>query len=194
MKSISAFCALAGVVLLSACTQEDPALQSGQSVAADVPAPVAVSMANGASEGNTVRIHYTLTLDDGTVFESTSGGEPRNAVMGNGMLLPGLEKALTGMRAGEKKSVTIPAADAFGPYRTDSDMVQTIERASMPHNIELKVGMRLNATVTHSEQPENAFQVPVTVTGLTDDTVTIDANHPLAGKDLHFDIQMVEIL
>ncbi|ROR32512.1 FKBP-type peptidyl-prolyl cis-trans isomerase [Inmirania thermothiophila] len=139
-----------------------------------------------AKTGDTVKVHYTGTLDDGTVFDSSRGREPLEFTIGEGMLIPGFEEAVIGMSVGERKSVSIGSDDAYGPRH--EEMVQTIDRAVIPEDIDLEVGTRLTATGP-GEQP-----LLLTVVELTEDTVTVDANHPLAGKDLTFEIELVEIV
>ncbi len=137
-----------------------------------------------ATDGNTVRIHYTGRLDDGTVFDSSEGRDPLEFVLGAGQVIPGFDQAVTGMEAGEEKTVTIPAGEAYGPRR--DELVINLGRAEIPEGLDPKVGQRLQM----STQNGQTFQV--TVAEATDSNVVLDANHPLAGKDLTFDIHLVE--
>lgn len=136
-------------------------------------------------QGDTVQVNYTGKLADGTVFDTSVDRHPLQFTLGKGTLIAGFEKAVIGMNAGEKKTVVIPFADAYGP-RQDSAVV-SVERKNFPGNFEPHVGQRLELT-----QEDNS-NILVTVAGLTDTTITLDANHPLAGKDLTFEIEVLTI-
>ncbi len=135
--------------------------------------------------GDVVSVHYTGKLDDGTEFDSSIGGEPLQFTVGAGQMIPGFEQAVRGMKTGESKTVTIPSVEAYGPYQ--AGLVYVIDRAEFPADLEPQVGQRLPVSLT------DGGQAIVTVTEVSDSTVTLDANHPLAGKDLTFEIQLVEI-
>jgi len=136
-------------------------------------------------QGDTVRIHYTGTLNDGSVFDSSQGRDPLEFAVGSGQIIPGLDKALPGMSAGDKKTVNVPADEAYGPRNPDA--TQAVPREQIPAEIPLEPGTQLQM------QTPQGQVVPVTVAEVSDDSVTLDANHPLAGKDLTFDIELVEI-
>jgi peptidylprolyl isomerase len=136
-----------------------------------------------ATDGDTVQIHYTGRLNDGTVFDSSEGRSPLEFVVGSGQVISGFDEAVTGMETGEEKTVTIPAEDAYGPHR--DDLLINLGRSEIPEGVEPKVGQRLQMSTKDGE----TFQV--TVAEATDENVVLDANHPLAGKDLTFDIQLV---
>jgi peptidylprolyl isomerase len=138
-----------------------------------------------ARAGDTVRIHYTGRLDDGEVFDSSSEREPLEFTLGGGEVIAGFDEAVTGMAPGEAKTVVIPAERAYGPRR--DEMVGTVPRAQFPPAIEPAVGQRLQ--MQREGQP-----FVVTVTEVTDDAVVLDANHPLAGRALTFDLRLVEIV
>ena len=138
-----------------------------------------------AKAGDTVRIHYKGTLDDGTVFDSSEGRDPLEFVVGSGMIIPGLDVAIPGMAVGDQKTVRAEAEHAYGPKHKDAQ--QSIPRGDIPPEIPLEVGLQLQM-----QGPEGQV-IPVTVVEMTDETVTLDANHPLAGQDLTFAITMVEI-
>ena len=138
-----------------------------------------------AASGNTVKVHYTGTLTDGTTFDSSAGDDPLEVVLGDGGVIPGFEQALVGMAVGETKTVTIPAAEAYGEHH--ADRIHEVEREKIPTDIDLEVGRVLEAV------GEEGVTLAVIVAGLTDTTVTLDFNHPLAGKDLTFDLELVEI-
>ena len=137
----------------------------------------------GATRGDTVRIHYTGRLDDGTVFDSSEGRDPLEFVVGSGQVIVGFDEAVSGMETGEEKTVTIPADQAYGPHR--DDLLINLGRSEIPAGVEPQVGQRLQM----STQDGQTFQV--TVREATDEHVVLDANHPLAGQDLTFDIQRV---
>lgn len=134
------------------------------------------------NENSTVKVHYTGKLNDDTVFDSSVGKEPLSAELGKGLLIPGFEQGLQGMKVGEKKTITIPAEQAYGPIRPE--MTQEVEKKYVPEGVE--AGAQLM-----SEGPMG--QMIVTVTEVKEETVVLDANHPLAGKDLIFDLEVVEI-
>jgi peptidylprolyl isomerase len=139
-----------------------------------------------AQHGDTVRVHYTGKFDDGTAFDSSAQREPLEFTLGQGQIIPGFEKAVVGMQPGESKTETIPSEEAYGPRR--DEMVIAVDRQQLPADLEPQVGQRLQVT-----QPDGNA-VPVVVTEVNPSQVTLDANHPLAGKDLTFDITLVEIV
>ncbi len=138
-----------------------------------------------AKEGDTVKVHYTGKLDDGTVFDSSKGQEPLEFTMGKGQLIPGFEQAVEGMQPGESKTVTIPANEAYGPHH--EEMVIEISRDQFPADQEPEIGQQYRV------HQADGTPFVVTVTEVRPDTITLDANHPLAGQDLTFDIQLLEI-
>ncbi|ETA53288.1 FKBP-type peptidyl-prolyl cis-trans isomerase [Ponticoccus alexandrii] len=135
--------------------------------------------------GDTVRIHYTGTLTDGSTFDSSAGRDPLEFTVGSGQIIPGLDKAMPGMEVGEKKQVTVPADEAYGQPNPQAQ--QAVPRAEIPDHIPLDLGTQLQV------QTPDGQAMQVTVVQVTDQEVTLDANHPLAGKDLTFDIELVEI-
>ena len=138
-----------------------------------------------AKPGDTVKIHYTGKLDDGTVFDSSVNREPLEFTLSGGQVIPGFDEAVLGMSPGESKTQKIPMDQAYGPHR--EEMVLEISRQQIPSELEPEVGQQLQV------QQENGQTIPVFVTEVTESNVTLDANHPLAGEDLTFDIQLVEI-
>ena len=138
-----------------------------------------------ASSGDNVKIHYTGRLEDGTVFDSSEGRDPLEFSLGAGSVIPGFDKGVTGMEVGEKKTVTIPPLDAYGEAK--DEMIAVINRQHIPPNITPEIGMQLEM-----QSPEGQ-QMPVTITAITEDKVTLDANHHLAGKTLIFDLELVSI-
>ena len=135
--------------------------------------------------GDTVRIHYTGTLSDGSTFDSSEGRDPLEFTVGSGQIIPGLDSALPGMIEGDKKVVQVPSEEAYGPV--NPEMRQAVPREGIPADIPLDPGTQLQM-----QTPEGQA-LPVTVVEVDETTVTLDANHPLAGKDLQFDIELVKI-
>jgi len=138
-----------------------------------------------AKNGDTVHVHYTGRLEDGSVFDSSEGSDPLEFTLGEGRVIPGFEKAVEGLEVGEDTSATIPPEEAYGP-RSD-DLVMDISREQLPEGMSPEVGQRLEMKTQEGQT------VPVTVTGTSDDKVQLDANHPLAGEELTFDVLLVEI-
>ncbi len=138
-----------------------------------------------AQKGSTVSVHYTGRLKDDTVFDSSRGGEPLSFTIGTGQIIPGFENGVLGMSPGETKTVVISAEDAYGPYR--EDQVIDIERTRLPDDLEPEVGQQLQV------QQTNGQSAIVTIKEVTDSNVRLDANHPLAGEDLTFEIEMVSV-
>ena len=135
--------------------------------------------------GDTVRIHYTGTLADGSTFDSSAGRDPLEFTVGSGQIIPGLDTAMPGMAVGETKRVEVPAEQAYG--EPNADALQAVPRSEIPADIPLDIGTQLQV------QTPSGQVMPVTVAEVTKEQVTLDANHPLAGKDLTFDIELVEI-
>ena len=138
-----------------------------------------------AKSGDTVKIHYSGTLTDGTQFDSSEGRDPLEFAIGAGAVIPGFEKAVEGMAVGESKSVTIDPDDAYGPRH--DQLIQQVPNTALPEDVEPAVGMQLQG-----QSPEGQV-MNLTVTAIEDDAITVDANHPLAGEALTFDIELVEI-
>ncbi len=138
-----------------------------------------------AKPGDKLRLHYTGTLDDGTVFDTSAGSEPLEFTLGAGEIIPGLDEGVTGMSVGETRSVRVEAADAYGEH--DPDRVQAVPLSQVPDDIPTEIGTQLQVQ-TSSGQVMN-----VTVAGKTDSDLLLDTNHPLAGKALTFDVELVEI-
>lgn len=141
---------------------------------------------NQAAAGDTVRIHYTGTLTDGTQFDSSSGRDPLEFELGSGQVIPGFDNAVDGMNVGDTKTVAIPPDEAYG--NRQEQLVQTVPKSALPDEISPEVGMQLQ-----SQSPDGQVMLLV-VTEVTDDTLTVDGNHPLAGQTLNFDIELVEIV
>lgn len=138
-----------------------------------------------AKSGDTVRIHYTGKLDDGTQFDSSAGREPLEFILGQGQVITGFDRAVEGMAVGDNKSVRLVPDDAYGQHQ--QELVQEVPRSALPAEIQPEEGMALQ-----SKSPEGHV-TNLIVTGLTDESITVDANHPLAGQALSFDIELVDI-
>lgn len=138
-----------------------------------------------AEKGSNVKVHYTGTLTDQTIFDSSREREPLGFTVGAGQMIPGFDAAVVGMKVGESKKVTIPADQAYGP-KSEEAMVK-VPKAQLPQGMEPEIGMQLEA-----KQQDGRSQILVVAEVLEEDVV-LDANHPLAGKDLIFDIEMVEV-
>lgn len=139
-----------------------------------------------ANNGDTIRVHYKGTLDDDTVFDNSEGRDPLELTLGQRQVIPGFEAAIVGMNVGDSKTTTIPSAEAYGE-RSDQLIIKA-PRDKMPEGHEPEVGQQLQMT-TPQGQP-----VPVRISEVTDTEVTLDANHPLAGQNLTFELKLVEIL
>lgn len=138
-----------------------------------------------AKVGDTVKVHYTGKLQNGNVFETSEDRKPKEFTIGQNEIIPGFEKAVVGMEVGESKTIEVPAEEAFGPYR--KELVQVIERNLVPADMEPKEGDRLQAV------QQNGQQLEMTVKAVSTSTLTLDANHVLAGQDLTFDIKLIEV-
>ncbi len=135
--------------------------------------------------GDTVKVHYHGRLTDGTTFDSSEGREPLQFEVGAGMVIAGFDNGVTGMGVGEKKTIHIPVHEAYGPK--DENMIVEFPISNFPADLKPEVGMQLNMTNGGGQV------IPVTITEIGAESVTLDANHPLAGQDLVFDIEVVDI-
>lgn len=136
-------------------------------------------------KGNTVAVHYTGRLEDGTVFDSSKDGDPLRFKLGEGQVIPGFEQAILDLEPGQTGTTRIPPEEGYGPHRTE--LIVAIPREQLPSDIEPEIGQHFQLTV---DQGNN---VPVVVKDVSETSVTFDANHPLAGKTLVFDLELVEI-
>lgn len=139
-----------------------------------------------AQSGDAVQVHYTGRLVDGTIFDSSQGRDPLAFTLGGGDMIPSFERAVLGMAVGESRTATILAADAYGAHHAERVMV--IERHHLPDDLQPELGQHLHLT------RQDGSSLTVVVTDLSDTHVTMDANHPLAGRDLIFDLMLVAIL
>ncbi len=138
-----------------------------------------------AKQGDIVDVHYTGRLEDGTVFDTSRERQPLRFTVGEGQVIPGFEQAVIDMEPGDSKKEELPPDQAYGPRR--EDMVMEVERGQLPEEVEPEVGSQLQLRL------QNDQTVPVIITDVADDTITIDANHPLAGKKLIFEIELVDL-
>ncbi len=138
-----------------------------------------------AKNGDKVKIHYTGKLENGSIFDSTREGAPVELVVGNRTVFPELEHGLIGMTVGESKNITLQPEQAFGPKR--DDLIVRIDRGILPAEIKPEIGMQLQ-----NKQPDGRL-IAVTITDIKDNTITLDANHPLAGQTLILDVELIEI-
>lgn len=135
--------------------------------------------------GNTVKVHYTGKLENGQVFDSSANREPLEFEIGKGQMIPGFESGILGMGLNESKTIEISAVEAYGPVK--DELFFEIKKEQLPKEIDPKVGMELVS------KHQDGSEAVVRITELKEETVTIDANHPLAGKDLTFEVEVVEI-
>lgn len=142
-------------------------------------------MTEQAKKGDKVKVHYHGRLDDGTTFDSSQGRDPLEFEVGSGMVIKGFDDGVTGMTVGDKKTISIPSEDAYGARQ--EEMVVAFPKTNFPPDIQPEIGMTLNM---HSEDGQ---ELPVVITEINDETITLDANHPLAGKDLIFDLELVDV-
>ncbi len=138
-----------------------------------------------AKNGDTVKVHYTGTLDDGSQFDSSVGGEPMEVTLGGGQVIPGFEQGIEGMQVGETKQIHIPAEEAYGLRH--EQLIQAVDRDQLQEDLDLEVGMQFQ--VDGGEGP-----MILTVTEVTPDTATLDGNHPMAGNNLNFELELVEFV
>lgn len=140
---------------------------------------------NSASEGDTVQVHYTGTLEDGSTFDSSRDRDPLEFTLGQGQMIPGFEQIVLGMEIGDTKKETIPEDEAYGPRR--DDLVFEVEKEQLPDDLEPEVGDVL--TVQHPSGQQGQVQVEE----IGEENLTLDGNHPLAGKDITFEVELIEI-
>jgi FKBP-type peptidyl-prolyl cis-trans isomerase 2 len=138
-----------------------------------------------AKKGDTVKVHYHGRLTDGSTFDSSEGRQPLEFEVGSGMVINGFDNGVIGMTKGEKKTINIPVEDAYGPKQ--DDLFMEFPKDRFPENMEPEVGMQLNMSNASGQN------FPVVIAEVKEDAVILDANHPLAGQELVFDIELVEI-
>jgi FKBP-type peptidyl-prolyl cis-trans isomerase 2 len=136
--------------------------------------------------GNTIKIHYHGKLPDGTTFDSSAGRSPLEFTVGSGQVIKGFDDGVQGMSVGDKKTIEIPYVDAYGPE--DPSMIIDFPVERLPEDMKPEIGMQLNMNNAEGQQ------FPVVITGITEENIILNANHPLAGKDLIFDLELVEIM
>ena len=138
-----------------------------------------------AKSGDTVKIHYTGTLEDGTKFDSSAGREPLEFALGGGQVIPGFDTAVDSMNVGDSKTVTIPPGEAYGERH--EQLVQEVPKSALPEDMKPEVGMQLQ-----SQSPDGQI-MDLVIAAVEEETITVDGNHPLAGQALTFAIELVEI-
>ena len=136
-------------------------------------------------ENDTVKVHYTGKLADGQVFDSSEGKDPIEFTLGQGQLIPGFEKGLIDMKLNEKKTINIPKDEAYGDSR--EDLVQEVQKSELPEEIKPEVGMGLVS------KSQDGREMNLVIAEVKEESIVVDGNHPLAGKDLVFDLEVVEI-
>lgn len=136
-------------------------------------------------KGDQVKVHYHGRLTDGTTFDSSAGRQPLEFEVGSGMVIKGFDEGVTGMAVGDKKTISIPADEAYGPRQ--EEMVIEFPIKNFPPDITTEVGMTLQM------HGDNGQELPVVITAINEESITLDANHPLAGKELVFDLELVDI-
>jgi FKBP-type peptidyl-prolyl cis-trans isomerase 2 len=139
-----------------------------------------------AQQGDTVQVHYTARLEDGTVFDSSRDRDPIEFTLGQDEVIPGFQHAVEGLSEGETASARIPPEEGFG--KRSDELVMTVPREQLPGVTDPSIGQKLELTTG------DGYKIPVRVTGKSDSTVQIDANHPLAGRALEFDLELVKIV
>jgi peptidylprolyl isomerase len=141
-------------------------------------------MSQRANVGDTVRVHYVGTLDNGERFDASVGSDPLEFTLGSGQVIPGFEQAIAGMEPGETKQVRIPPEEAYGPFR--DEMVLAVPREQLPGDVELESGQQV-------QMQQGEYTFVAVVEDLSEEQVTFNANHPLAGEALNFDVKLMEI-
>lgn len=144
-----------------------------------------------AKAGDTVRVHYEGQLSDGTIFDSSLEREPIEFILGQDTVIPGFEQAVIGMEVGESKDISIPPEEGFGDY--SEDLVVNIEKTILPPDINPELGMQLEVSSEEEEEEEETSRV-FTIADIAEDSITLDGNHPLAGAEIAFKIELLEIL
>lgn len=138
-----------------------------------------------AKANDKVKVHYKGTLSDGQVFDSSEGRDPLEFTLGGGQLIPGFENGIIGMQVEESKTINIPAAEAYG--EPSEELKQEVQKAQLPPEIQPEVGLQLMT------QTPDGRQIPLVITEVKADSIIVDSNHPLAGKDLTFEVTLVSI-
>lgn len=139
-----------------------------------------------AKQGDTIKVHYTGKLNDGKVFDSSREREPFQFTLGGGQVIPGFNDGIVGMQVGDEKSFTIKSDDAYGPHR--KELVLEVQREQLPEDFDPPYGEKLEMTNNEGQK------IIVTVIGKTPEAIALDANPPLAGEDLTFDVELLEIV
>lgn len=139
-----------------------------------------------AKQGDSVKVHYTGKFDDGQIFDTSEGRDPLEFTVGQGHVINGFENAVIGMEVGEEKTIHVPSAEAYGGR--NEELIQDVPRDKFAEDMKFEIGQGLQI------KTKDGHSMVVVVKAFTTETITLDANHPLAGKDLNFDIKLVEIV
>ncbi len=172
---------LLACLLLFGCEQPPP------------PSIATPTISGPLQRGDTALVHYTGTLADGRIFETTEDASALPVIIGSGQLLPALESAFIGMRTGESKSIILSPENAFGAHIVSPETIFQIARNAFPKDIDLKIGLHLNMPLALDSGTHHKTIKAATVTAIDEISITVDSNHPHAGKDLSYVITLVEI-
>ena len=177
-----------GLVLINGCGRKEekqPSVKETEKMLPRKVIPEKRSEKMIVKKGNRVKIQYTGSLNDGTIFDKSKEGEPLGFTVGSGQVIPGFDKAVEGMKLNEEKKVTLKPEDAYG--KRDETAIREVPKNSLPENFKPEKGMMIRL------QDQTGRPIPGTVTDITENNITVDLNHPLAGKDLTFDIKVIGI-
>jgi len=178
-----------GLVLINGCgrkKEKQPSVKEAEEVLPRKVIPEREGEKTTVEKGDIVKVEYTGTLRDGTIFDKSKEGEPLKFTVGSGQIIPGFEKAVEGMKLNEEKKVTIKPEDAYG--KRDETAIREYLKKALPENFKPEKGMVIRL------QDQTGRAIPGTIIDITENTITIDLNHPLAGKDLTFNIKVVGIV
>jgi len=177
-----------GLVLIDGCGRKEekqPSVKEAEEILPKKVIPEKGSEKTTVEKGDMVKVEYIGTLRDGTIFDKSKEGEPLKFIVGSGQIIPGFEKAVEGMKLNEEKKVTIKPEDAYG--KRDETAIREYLKKALPENFKPEKGMVIRL------QDQTGRAIPGTIIDITENTITIDLNHPLAGKDLTFNIKVVGI-
>ena len=177
-----------GLVLINGCGRKEekqPSVKEAEKILPRKVIPEKGDEKALVKKGNRIKVHYTGTLQDGTIFDKSKEGEPLEFTVGSGQIIPGFDKAVEGMKLNEEKKVTLKTEDAYG--KRDETAIREFPKNSLPENFKPEKGVMIKL------QDQTGRAMPGTVTDITENSITVDLNHPLAGKDLTFDIKVIGI-
>jgi len=177
-----------GLVLINGCGRKEerqPSVKEAEKILPRKVIPEKRDEKALVKKGNRIKVHYTGTLQDGTIFDKSKEGEPLEFTVGSGQIIPGFDKAVEGMKLNEEKKVTLKTEDAYG--KRDETAIREFPKNSLPENFKPEKGIMIKL------QDQTGRAMPGTVTDITENSITVDLNHPLAGRDLTFDIKVIGI-